>query len=270
MYQTITTRIGPIMRPLGRKKFDNTYGNLTQLPPMTASTSAPRRSLPDNKRLVLYTAAAGAALAAGASTAEASLITLDLTGLSTASRSTNGTGNDLYFDVNATSAAAAVSSANFAGADFRLFTFGPSPFYGSVSGLAAGNGIAGFQEEIFKASNLQQSNFVGPDQQFGQIAKVNGPAADFGLNDSGFLGLRFLIGADTHYGWAKIETDALGNIILDGLGYESLANTAVHVEDPSSPGPSVPDQGSTLALMALGAAGLAAARSRIRLARVTQ
>jgi protein with PEP-CTERM/exosortase system signal len=238
---------------------------------MTASTSTQRRSLPDNKRLVLYTAAAGAALAAGASTAEASLITLDLTGLSTASRSTGGPGNDLYFDVNATSAAAAVSSANFAGADFRLFNYGPAaPFYGSVSGLAAGNGIAGFQEEIFKASNLQQSNFVGPDQQFDQIAKVNGPVADFGLNDSGFLGLRFLIGADVHYGWAKIETDAFGQIILDGLGYETLADTAVHVEDPSSPGPSVPDQGSTLALMALGAAGLAAARSRVRLARVTQ
>lgn len=243
---------------------------------MTALTSAPRRSLPDNKRLVLYTAAAGAALAAGASTAEASLITLDLTGLPTANRSTNGPGNDLYFDVNATSAAAAVSSANFAGADFRLFNSGTTPpFRGSISGLAAGNGIAGRQYELFKASHLQQSNFVGPNQpnpsqQFGHSAKVNGPLANFGLNDSGFLGLRFVIGADTHYGWAKIETDAVGNIILDGLGYESLANTPVHVEDPSKPGPSVPDQGSTLALMALGAAGLAAARSRVRLARVTQ
>jgi hypothetical protein len=203
------------------------------------------------------------------------LITLDLTGLPTANRSTNGPGNDLYFDVNAASAAAAVSSANFAGADFRLFNFGPGPFYGSGSGLTPGNGIAGRAEEIFKASHLQQSNFVGPNQpnasqQFGPGAKINGPAANFGLNDSGFLGLRFLIGADTHYGWAKIETDAVGDIILDGLGYESLADTAVHVEDPSSPGPSVPDQGSTLALMALGAAGLAAARSRIRLARATR
>src|SRR4051812_22285469 len=97
---------------------------------MTASTSPKQsRSLPE-KRLALYGVAAGAALAAGASTAEANLITLDLTGLPTASRSTGGPGNDLFFDVNASSAAAAVSSANFAGADFRLFNFFPLPPFG--------------------------------------------------------------------------------------------------------------------------------------------
>ena len=225
---------------------------------MTASptSTSQLRALPE-KRLALYGVAAGAVLATGAS-AHATLITLDLTGLPTTSRSTNGT--ELFFDVNAASAAAAVSATNFAGADFRAFNFGPGPaLYGSISGLAAGNAIAGNQSESFKAANLQASNIVGPDASFGQQAKVNGPVADWGLNDSGFLGLRFMIGADTHYGWAKIETDSVGNIIVNGLGYESNPDTPAHVEDPSQ-APSVPDQGSTLALLAIGAAGLVAFR----------
>jgi len=234
---------------------------------MTASTS-PRqsRSLPE-KRLAIYGVAAGAALAAGASTAEANLIKLDLTGLPTASRSTGGARNDLFFYVNAPSAAAAVSSANFAGADFRLFNFFASPpFGGSISGLAPGNAIAGTNGESFKALRLQASNFVGPDQNFGQEAKINGPLGNWGLNDSGFLGLRFLIGADTHYGWAKIEIDGGGGITLDALGYESDPNTAAHAEDPSNPPPSngVPDSGNSLALLAIGAAGLVAFRGRQR------
>ncbi|HEY4282480.1 MAG TPA: hypothetical protein VGM62_05395 [Chthoniobacterales bacterium] len=237
---------------------------------MTVPTSPKQsRSLPE-KRLALYGVAAGAALAAGASTADANLITLDLTGLPTASRSTDGaTATDLFFDVNAASAAAAVSATNFAGADFRFFNFFTSaPFGGSISGLAPGNGIAGINGvESFKALRLQASNFVGPDQNFGQSAKINGPEGNWGLNDSGFLGLQFLIGADTHYGWAKIDINALGNITLDALGYESDPNTPAHAEDPGS---SVPDHGSTLALMAIGATGLAVLRSRARPARVTQ
>jgi hypothetical protein len=252
---------------------DNSYGNLSEIRLMTASTSRKRRSLPDNKRLALYTVAAGAALGAGASTADANLVTLDLTGLNSADRSTNSTGN-LYFDVNAANASAAVSTTGtFTGADFRIFTgnnmfFGPSA---SIAGVGANNSIAGHQIEFFKASNLPTSHFVGPTDNFhGSAVITSNFPGTFAPGETGFLGLKFEIGTDIHYGWAKITVgDAdYPNVSLNALGYETDADTPAHVEEPSNP--SVPEQGSTLALMALGAAGLAAARSRVRLARATR
>jgi hypothetical protein len=233
---------------------------------MTASTSPLRRSLAD-KRFALYGVAAGAALAAGASTADANLVPLDLTGLNASDRSTNSTGN-LYFDVNAATASAAVSTtAAFTGADFNIFTGGPIPFgpFASITGLTANNGIAGGQEEFFKASNLSPSHFVGPMDTFNGSAVIASEFGPFAPGDTGFLGLKFEIGADIHYGWANITVGNADypNVTLNSLGYETNADTPAHVEAPSS-GPSVPDQGSTLGLMALGAAGLAVMRSRVR------
>ncbi len=240
---------------------------------MTASTSPKRRALSDNKRLALYTVAAGAALGAGASSADANLVTLDLTGLNSANRSTNSTGN-LYFDVNAANAGAAVSTAGtFAGADFRIFTgnfFGPSA---SIAGTQPNNGIAGETLEFFKASNLPASHSVGPMDNFHGSAVItsNFPLVTFAPGQTGFLGLKFEIGPDIHYGWANITVGNADypNVTLNSLGYQTAADTPAHVEAPSS-GPSVPDQGSTLALLAMGAAGLAVARSRVRPAQVSR
>jgi hypothetical protein len=253
---------------------DKGYGNLTKRRVMTAPASPVRKSIPD-KRFALYGVAAGAALAAGASTAQANLVTLDLTGLNTTDRSTTSTG-DLYFDVNAATASAAVSTTSaFAGADFHIFTGGPIPFgsFASISGLTANNGIAGHNVEIFKASNLTSSHLVGPMDTFGHAAVIaSNEFAKFDPGDTGYLGLKFEIGSDIHYGWANITVGSdtnYPNVTLNALGYETNPDTPAHTEAPSS-APGVPDQGSTLALMALGAAGLAAARCRVRLARVTE
>jgi hypothetical protein len=238
---------------------------------MTASISPVRRSLPD-KRFALYGVAAGAALAAGASTAQADLVTLDLSGLNTTNRSTTSTGN-LYFDVNASTASAAVSTTGtFAGADFRIFTgaSGIGGAFASISGLAANNGIAGQSIEFFKASNLTSSHFVGPTDTFHHSAVITSNIfTDFGPGDTGYLGLKFEIGTDIHYGWANITVGAgaaYPTVTLNALGYETNPDTPAHTEQPSSV-PGVPDQGSTLALLALGAVGLAVARSRVRLVR---
>ncbi|MFL6514254.1 MAG: VPDSG-CTERM sorting domain-containing protein [Chthoniobacterales bacterium] len=232
-----------------------------------------RRSLPE-KRFALYGVAVGAALAAGAGApnADANLVTLDLTGLNATDRSTSSSGN-LYFDVNAATASAAVSTTGtFTGADFKIFT-GFDPFFtgpfASISGLTANNAIAGNQEEFFKASNLASSHMVGPMDTFGGTATIASFFANFGPGATGFLGLKFEIGSDIHYGWANITVGsdaAYPNVTLNALGYETNADTPAHTEAPSS-GPTVPDQGSTLALMALGAAGLAVARNRVRLVR---
>ncbi len=230
---------------------------------MVASTSPTRRSLLD-KKLSLYGVAAGAALAAGASTANADLVTLDLSSLNSADRSTAASGS-LWFDVNAATASAAVSTTgSFSGADFRIFTgIGFDGPYASIAGLTSNNGIAGYREEFFKASNLSSSHFVGPNDVFNNSAVITSYFAGLNPGETGFLGLKFEIGSEIHYGWANITVgDAdYANVTLNALGYESEADTPAHVEAPSS-GPAVPDQGSTLALLAIGAAGLLAFRAR--------
>lgn len=230
---------------------------------MKASPSTPGRSLPD-KRLSLYKVAAGAALAAGASTAEANLVTLDLSSVSPANRSTGEIGS-LWFDVNATTAAAAVSTTGtFAGADFRIFTGnfgGPSGYFASISGLTPNNEIAGFRVEGFKATTFSSSNFVGPTtESFGNHATIASKFGGLNPGESGYLGLKFEIGSDIHYGWANITLGTVDypSVTLNALGYETNPDTAAHVEGAT--GSSVPDQGSTLALLAIGAAGLTAFR----------
>ena len=211
------------------------------------SSSKTLQSIPEN-RLALYGVAAGAALAAGVSSANASLITLDLSGVPLANR-TESSGTNVYFDVNAASAAAAVGPNAFAGADFALSNF-------SVVGVA-GNQVQLSAGPNHKASRLTTSNFAGPAGNFGDRGSVNPFNPAFGTKYqgpvNGFVGLKFTIGSDIHFGWAEItNNNSAGTITLDALGYESVADTAAHVQSAAG----VPDQGSTLALLAIGAAGV--------------
>src|SRR3954447_2245507 len=193
---------------------------------MTASTFASRRLVPD-KRFALYGVAAGAALV-GASSADANLITLDLSGVNTTDRSTLSSGS-LWFDVNAATASAAVSTTGtFTGADFRIFTgggIGPGgdTRFASISGLTPSNGIAGGQLEGFKASNLSPSHSVGPMDTFQNQATITSKFTGFNPGQTGYLGLKFEIGTDIHYGWANITVgDAdYPAVTLNALGYQT-------------------------------------------------
>jgi hypothetical protein len=221
---------------------------------LPASSPKKLRSVSE-KRLVLYGVAAGAALAAGVCPAEAGLITLDLTGLSSATRTTPAPGS-LYFDVNAASAAAAVGFAPFTGADFVLNNNAP---FTSIAGLGGSNAIVGFSFDLGpKAIPKSGSQFVGPTSPFSHSAKVTGPYGFFAPGSTGYLGLRFDIGSDTHYGWANITVNPDSTVALNTLGYESDAGVSAHV--PLSPA-AVPEGGSSLALLALGAAGIAGFRA---------
>jgi hypothetical protein len=154
----------------------------------------------------------------------------------------------------------------FAGADFRAFNSHGAKSVGGVSnnGMPP-NGIA-WNGDPFKAQNFSPSQFVGPAQQFkthvnlGSRGTVAGKPISPGLQpgDSGYIGLRFTIGSDIHYGWANLSVGDNFTVILNTLGYETVPDTAAHVEG------SVPDGGSTLALLTLGATGLLAFRLQQR------
>lgn len=220
---------------------------------MGVKTSRPYPNLSGlsrEQRLSLYGLAVGASLAAGAASAQANLITLDLTGLPVSSRSEFPSGG-ISFDVNAASAAAAVNPSPGA-ADFALSNF-------SVVGVGA-NGVQ--LNGSNKAARLTTSNFVGPAGNFGHAGSVQPFNSDWGTKNAGpvtgFVGLKFQIGSDFHFGWAQITNNNSANTItLDALGYESVAGIPAHVEPA---GAAVPDQGSTLALLAIGATGLLAFR----------
>ena len=77
------------------------------------------------------------------------------------------------------------------------------------------------------------------------------------LGDSGFLGYQFLLAGDTHYGWAQIFIHPHGAVTLERYAYETVANTPI-TTPPLSPTP----EPSSIALMLLGAAGLAAYRRK--------
>ena len=229
-----------------------------------SSPSKKLRSVPE-KRLALYGVAAGAALAAGASQSDAALITLDLTGVSLSLRTTPFNGS-LYFDVNAASAAAAVGTASFAGADFFLTNThaGTSKARINATGSAV-NGIAILASSAPKARQFADSQSVSAGQgPFGPASVKIGSRANsntYGLapGSSTYLGLHFAIApADTHYGWANITLNNDYTVTLNSLGYESVVETAAHVEPAAVPEP------STIVLLALGAVGVAAFRNRQR------
>jgi hypothetical protein len=227
---------------------------------MTVPLSSPKKlsSIPE-RRLALYGVAAGAAIAAGVSHTDATPITLDLTSLSLSTRTTPA-GGSLFFDVNAASAAAAVGTTSFAGADFRISN--NATFFNSagVSGLG-GNAIAAGSPS-FIAARFNGSNSVGPGNAFNSSGKIDGPVfGNFSPGNTGYLGLRFTItGSDTHYAWANISVNSGDTVTLNLLSYESLADTSIHVPTSAA----VPDQGSSILLLTIGAAGIAAFRGRQR------
>ena len=247
-----------------------TVGGLT---PLTT-----KRRLPD-KRLLFYGLSTTAALASGVSQANASPVTLDLTGLPTADRTTFfGLGGNVFFDVNAANAAAAVQHTGFAAADFRLFNnaFGTPSANVKTAGIAgynnAANQVAVSNGQGHTLQRFVASNFVDPMSSFRQQRVIARQVADFQNNttftsgpfapgDTGYIGLRFDIAGNVHFGWANLTLNQDFTLTLNAVGYESNPNTLAHVE-PFGATNGVPEGGSSLALLAIGAAGLLAFRAR--------
>lgn len=113
---------------------------------------------------------------------------------------------------------------------------------------------------------------VGPGQNYGsggKLAKAKASGSTGGqwpsnLVDPRFVGLQFLIGGQTHYGWARVGVDVDGpagvaqGVVYD-WAYDDTPGAAI-----TTPGTASVPEPSSLALFALGAAGVAALKRRRR------
>ena len=116
-------------------------------------------------------------------------------------------------------------------------------------------------------SRLSVGAEIGGSSAFGGSASVYfeyNNSFDFPWNTeadgtTGYVGLRFAISGNVHYGWAQFTyNDISNNIILHDFAYEDVANTAIFAGDTGV----IPEPGSAALFAALAAGSIATYRRR--------
>jgi hypothetical protein len=147
--------------------------------------------------------------------------------------------------------------------------------YGSV----AGNGLWGVESRgVECAAVLPNAVKVGPGKPFAAEAVLFSRAGSYTrgvsshckwheANRGAFLGLKFVVNGQTHYGWVHVSAGAnnLDTPVINGYAYETVPNQPILTGERN--GPAVQMQGSmlplpeeqpaSLGLLARGADGLA-------------
>lgn len=170
-------------------------------------------------------------------------------------------------------------------ADFTLeLTFGPGrrlPEGAFASGLTiypaqAGNAIVGIvsSKGVDCAAALPAGAKIGSGLGFkaqylalwevaGSYTRGDTKYCPWGVQHRGaYVGLKFVINHQVHYGWAHVTTSGLENV-LNGFAYETVPNQPIDAGKTSGPVSiadagvtPIPEQPATLGMLALGANGL--------------
>jgi len=228
------------------------------------------------QRLAFTTGTLSASVLLAPMSAQGNIIHFDSSNKFTVLLGSNGTTEwDVDGDGNDDFALKAYQTA-FSSVSYRTIDLTSGGLAGRGLVQAATTGVQGFQ---FNA--LASSLLVGPTlangYQFGDsnqtlrsvvygstfAGSVYGPyigvAFPNGQEDSNFIGFRFDIAGDIHYGWAELIVEpSTFDVTINQWAYEDQAGQCIHVAATSGTAencPSVPNPG-TLSLLALGAAGI--------------
>jgi hypothetical protein len=137
------------------------------------------------------------------------------------------------------------------------------------------------------AAAMAPGSVIGSPEPFFSGAAVMFQATDYGVYYNGswapfssprFLGIRFLINGEIHYGWARLKARINGSkkdvdVLLTGYAYETQANKPIRAGDQGGNGSDANSSGQmfvprgregtgqpALGVLALGAGGLTAWR----------
>jgi hypothetical protein len=138
--------------------------------------------------------------------------------------------------------------------DFTFFTIDQSiPSYGLTDIKAAfvypgvGNSWAGFSTSSYGSSylflsNIPQGSTIGPSNSWsysssgdlGRVVNMTSSNGEF-LGITGFVGLKFNAGGNTHYGWARVEVGSGGEFLsIKDYAYDATPNTAIPAGETGS------------------------------------
>lgn len=223
-----------------------------------------------NRRWLTYTLAAGAGVLATSQSASAGIIF---------------TPEDIFF----TSGTVFIDFNHDGINDFKFTVFGqPGSVFQTLKVSGNGNAGAGVVGKLGSAAALASGVAIGPHDPFRATKSASLLMAEVFENSSTatslrgkwgnagdkFLGLRFDINGQAHYGWAEFDVVGFVNPIFGGafldatlLGYafDTVPNQAIAAGKTtfSTTFSTTPEPG-TLGLLALGSLGLAAWRRRKR------
>lgn len=207
-----------------------------------------------HRRLAAYSLAAGMGMVAADPSTEAAVVYSDIADIVFS--------GDMFVDID-------INAAD--GFDFRFARYiGASQEYGFIKGLAYNEIVGGIPNGGFlpQPDALANGDPIGGTNNFidyGFLAFSGDPNyGNWAGQTTKYLGLKFDIGGNTHYGWAGIGVDPNNaNFILRDFAYEDVAGIGITAGAGGAAAGLVPEPSTFgMGLLAMGAAGIRAWRKR--------
>lgn len=174
------------------------------------------------KKLLSYTAAAGAVCMAGLAPANAEVV------YTPADIVASGGTLDLDGD--------GIADFSYVRSDyFRCGRNCSTSFYSYnsflIKGLQTPNGVVPDNNPATRPRRLPAKDTVGSRDTFVQLAATSfrGGSSQWKPPARGYVGLKFIISGEVHYGWLRLTIDSTETVTIGGYAYETVPNKPIVV-----------------------------------------